>query len=80
MNRQIGHPWDSAAPSRGNRAASLWAEMKRIARAMDAVVSPIAGELRRLNRIGADAGSRGERVRIVKQALARRGKGPNRCC
>jgi hypothetical protein len=54
--------------------------MKRIARAMAAIVSPIAGELRRLNRIGEDAGSRGERVRIVKRALARPGKGPNRCC
>lgn len=54
--------------------------MKRIARAMAAIVLPMAGELRRLNRIGADAGSRSERVRVVKRALAHRGEGPNRCC
>ena len=54
--------------------------MKRIARALGATVSPLAGELRRLNRIGAGAGSRVERVRIVKQTLAHHGKGPNRCC
>jgi transcription antitermination factor NusA-like protein len=43
-------------------------------------MTPLANELRRLNGIGAAAGSRGERVRTVKQALARRGDGPNRCC
>lgn len=80
MNRRVGHPRNCIAPSRGSYPALLRAELKRIARAMAAIVSPIAGELRRLNRIGVGAGSRGERVRIVKQALARRGKGPNRCC
>jgi hypothetical protein len=80
MNCHAGYPRSYIAPQRGRYAASLWAGMKRIARAMGAVVSPIAGELRRLNRIGAGAGSRGERVRIVKQTLAHRGKGPNRCC
>jgi hypothetical protein len=33
--------------------------MRRIARALGIVVSPVAGELRRLNRIGAGAASRG---------------------
>jgi hypothetical protein len=80
MNRHAGHPRDCIAPSPASYGASLRSEMNRIARAMAAIVSPIAGELRRLNRIGADAGSRGERVRIVKRALARRGEGPNRCC
>jgi hypothetical protein len=54
--------------------------MRRIALALGAAVSSIASELRRLNCIGLGADSRGERVRIVKQALARRGQGPNRCC
>jgi hypothetical protein len=40
----------------------------------------IAAEMRRLNRTGAEQRSREERVRAVKQALARRGEGPNRCC
>jgi hypothetical protein len=44
------------------------------------VVSPIGGELRRLNGIGAGANSRIERVRIVKETLAARGNAPNRCC
>jgi hypothetical protein len=80
MNHRLGHPPECIAPSPGSYGALLRAEMKRIARAMAAIVLPMAGELRRLNRIGADAGSRGERVRIVKRALACRGEGPNRCC
>jgi hypothetical protein len=72
MNRAAIHPRHYAAP--------LWARMKRIARAMRVAASLTAWELRRLNRIGAGAGSRGERVRIVKQTLAHHGKGPNRCC
>jgi len=80
MNRHAGHPRLYAAPLRGFYIAPLGAVMRRIARALGIVVSPIAGELRRLNRIGAGAGSRGERIRIVKQTLAHRGRGPNRCC
>jgi hypothetical protein len=72
MNRHPGHPLLYVAPLR--------AGMRRIARALGMAVSPIGGELRRLNRIGAGAGSRVERVRIVKQTLAHRGNGPNRCC
>jgi len=68
------------ASARERHAAQLWAGMARIARAIGAAVLPLAGELRRLNRTGAGAVSRRERVRIVKQTLARRGKGPNRCC
>ncbi|HVB80474.1 MAG TPA: hypothetical protein VNE82_11095 [Candidatus Binataceae bacterium] len=80
MNRPAGHPRLHVAPTRRLHVAPLWAGMRRIARALGMVVSPMAGELRRLNRIGAGASSRGERVRLVKQALARRGNGPNRCC
>jgi hypothetical protein len=80
MNRHAGHPRLYVAPLRGLYIAPLWVVMRRIARTLGIVVSPIAGELRRLNRIGAGAGSRGERVRLVKQTLARRGNGPNRCC
>jgi len=54
--------------------------MKRITHTLGAIALPLATELRRLNRIGAGAGSRVERVRIVKQTLAHRSKGPNRCC
>ncbi|MGH7913465.1 MAG: hypothetical protein ACREPW_02290 [Candidatus Binataceae bacterium] len=72
MNPHSGHP--------RRYAALLRAGMRRIARAAVIAVAPIAGELRRLNRIGAGAGSRHERVRIVKQTLAHHGKGPNRCC
>jgi hypothetical protein len=72
MNGRAGHP--------RFYIARLRAGMRRVACALGLVVSPIAAELRRLNRIGAGAGSRGERVRIVKQALAHRGNGPNRCC
>jgi hypothetical protein len=80
MNRHTGHPRRYVAPLRGLHIAPLRVAMQRIARALRIVVSPIAGELRRLNRIGAGAGSRGERVRLVKEALAHRGNGPNRCC
>jgi hypothetical protein len=52
----------------------------RIAQELGAALAAVVAEMRRLNRIGADAGSRSERVRIVKQTLARRGKGLNRCC
>lgn len=72
MNRHNGPPRPYIAPLR--------AAMRRIARALGKVASLVAGELRRLNHIGAGADSRVERVRIVKQALARRGNGPNRCC
>ena len=68
------------AGARERHAVALWAGMTRIARAIGAVVLPWAAELRRLNRMGADAVSRRERVRIVKRTLARRGQGPNRCC
>jgi hypothetical protein len=61
-------------------AASLWAEAARIARAIDTAVVLVVAELRRLNGVGANASSRSARVRLVKQTLARRGKGPNRCC
>jgi hypothetical protein len=40
----------------------------------------MAAELRHLNGVGANASSRSDRVRIVKQTLAHRGEGPNRCC
>jgi hypothetical protein len=71
---------DIQAGVRERHAAPLWAGLARIARAVGAAVLPLAGELRRLNRMGAGAVSRRERVRIVKQTLAGRGKGPNRCC
>lgn len=45
-----------------------------------AAAALIAGEIRRLNRVGAGARSRAERVRAVKAALAGRGEGPRRCC
>jgi hypothetical protein len=79
MNRLAGHS-RSFAPLRAQYGASVRAGIRRIARALGAAVSSIASELRRLNCIGVGAGSRGERVRIVKQTLARRGQGPNRCC
>jgi hypothetical protein len=64
----------------GRYAASLRTGAERIARAIDTAVVLVVAELRRLNGVGANASSRSERVRLVKQTLARRGKGPNRCC
>jgi hypothetical protein len=64
----------------GRHAASLRARAERIARAIDTAVVLVVAELRRLNGVGANASSRSDRVRLVKQTLARRGKGPNRCC
>jgi len=72
MERHAGHP--------RRYAASLWAEAARIARAIDTAVVLVVAELRRLNGVGANASSRSARVRLVKRTLARRGKGPNRCC
>lgn len=80
MNRHAGDPELHVAPPQGLNVVTLWTGIRRIACALSIVASPIAGELRRLNRIGAGADSRTERVRIVKQTLADRGKGPNRCC
>ncbi len=54
--------------------------MMRIARALGAAVALVVAELRRLNSVGANASSHGDRVRIVKQTLRRRGERPNRCC
>jgi hypothetical protein len=51
-----------------------------MARKLARAVALLVAELRHLNGVGANASSRRERVRIVKQALAHRGKGPNRCC
>jgi hypothetical protein len=72
MERHAAHP--------GRYAASLWAWAARIVRAIDTDVVLVVAELRRLNGVGANASSRSARVRLVKQTLARRGKGPNRCC
>jgi hypothetical protein len=72
MERHAGHP--------RRYAASLWAWAARIVRAIDTDVVLVVAELRRLNGVGANASSRSARVRLVKQTLARRGKGPNRCC
>jgi len=52
----------------------------RIAQELGSALAAVVAELRRLNRIGANAGSRSERVDIVKQTLANRCKGLNRCC
>jgi hypothetical protein len=54
--------------------------MRQIAHALQSAVAIVAAELRHLNGVGANAPSRRERVRFVKQTLARRGQGPNRCC
>jgi hypothetical protein len=72
MNRHTGHPDRYAAPR--------WAGAMRIAHELGSALAAVVAELRRLNRIGAGAGSRSERVDIVKQTLANRGKGLNRCC
>jgi hypothetical protein len=72
MNRYVGHPDRDVVPR--------LARTMRIAQELVSALAAVTAELRRLNRIGADAGSRSERVRIVKQTLARRGKGLNRCC
>jgi hypothetical protein len=64
----------------GRHAASLRAGAERIGRAIDSAIVLVVAELRRLNGVGANASSRSDRVRLVKQTLARRGKGPNRCC
>ena len=76
----IGLTMNPQAGARERHVAPLWAGMARITRAIAAAVLPWAEELRRLNRMGAGAVSRRERVRIVKRTLARRGQGPNRCC
>jgi hypothetical protein len=71
MNRYAGHLW---------YGASLWAGTKRTARMLETAVALVVAELRHLNGVGANASSHSDRVRIVKQTLARRGEGPNRCC
>jgi hypothetical protein len=72
MNRHISHPDRYAAPR--------WAGTMRVAQELGSALAAVVAELRRLNRIGASAGSRSERVDIVKLTLANRGKGLNRCC
>jgi hypothetical protein len=72
MDRHAGHL--------GRYAALLRAGTERTARILETAVALLVGELRRLNRVGASASSRSDRVRLVKQTLAQRGKGPNRCC
>ena len=72
MNRHAGHP--------GRYTASLWTAAERTVRAINKAVELIVAELRRLNGVGANASSRSDRVRLVKQTLAHTGKGPNRCC
>jgi hypothetical protein len=64
----------------GRCAALLWAGAERVAGVIDTAFAHMVVELRRLNSVGADASSRNDRVRRVKETLARRGKGPNRCC
>jgi len=71
---------DRHAAHLGRYAASLWAWAARIVQRIDTDVVLVVAELRRLNGVGANASSRSARVRLVKQTLARRGKGPNRCC
>jgi hypothetical protein len=80
MNPHAGHPRSYAAPPQGSYVVSLWAGMKRMARTLGRAVAILVAELRHLNGVGANASSRRDRVRIVKQTLANRGKGPNRCC
>jgi hypothetical protein len=80
MNPHAGHPRSYAAPLRGRYVIPLWAGMKRMARTLESAVALFVAELRHLNGVGANASSRRERVRIVKQTLADRGKGLNRCC
>jgi hypothetical protein len=72
MDQHAGHP--------GRRVASLGAGAVRIARAIDTAVALVVAELRRLNGVGVNASSRSDRVRLVKETLARRGSGPHRCC
>jgi hypothetical protein len=72
MDRHAGHL--------GRYATLLRAGTERTARILETAVALVVGELRRLNRVGASASSRSDRVRLVKQTLAQRGKGPNRCC
>jgi hypothetical protein len=72
MNRHAGHL--------GRYAVSLRTGTERTARILETAVALVVGELRRLNRVGASASSRSDRVRLVKQTLAQRGTGPNRCC
>lgn len=76
MDLHAGHSKRQAR----RQAVSLWAGMRRIARTLNAAVALMAAELRHLNGVGANASSRSDRVRIVKQTLAHRGEGPNRCC
>jgi hypothetical protein len=64
----------------GRYAAALWVWAARIVQGIDTAVLLVVAELRRLNGVGANASSRSARVRLVKQTLARRGNGPNRCC
>jgi hypothetical protein len=72
MNPHIGHP--------DRYVALRWAGTMRVAQELGSALAAVVAELRRLNRIGTGAASRRERVDIVKQTLANRGKGLNRCC
>jgi hypothetical protein len=53
---------------------------QRIVRALESAATALVAELRHLNGIGVSASSRRDRIRLVKQALARSKEGPNRCC
>jgi hypothetical protein len=59
---------------------SLRMRMLTIARALESAAAAVVAELRHLNGVGANASSRSDRVRLVKQVLAGRKEGPNRCC
>jgi len=58
----------------------LRSRTNQIVRALESVAAVVAAELRHLNGVGANASSRHDRVRLVKQALAQNKERPNRCC
>ena len=72
----MNQSWGAAA----GYVDSLRLRTIRIVRALESGAAAVVAELRHLNGVGANAPSRSDRVRLVKQALARRKEGPHRCC
>ena len=76
MSQHRGNP--PVRPGQYSDALCGW--IVRSGRALGAAVVPLLAELRYLNRIGAGARSRSDRVAAVKRALSRHGEGFDRCC
>jgi hypothetical protein len=76
----MGVAMDQSCGAAAGYLDSLRLRTMRIVRALESAAAAVVAELRHLNGVGANASSRSDRVRLVKQTLARRNEGPRRCC